>query len=219
MRLREVHTERHAYNGVSTSSLNYKSPGSITMFPFTCFPVTFFIQYCDIWNTASLADAVQTPVDVLVACLMLNGRILPNADAGCKWYTGTSCSATMDQARSRSGRFPAMHRSQSCRLIPILLAATRPWLYRQGISYTNCEGSSSPLEDPEQWTGKSLRDNRGQQMGTTIVILHLLPCFGNGLANALLPRPMPVPSCAWKRRSSIAQFDSLHASPLYQSPI
>jgi hypothetical protein len=31
----------------------------------------------------------------------------------------------------------------------------------QGISYTDCEGNSSLLEEPEQWTGKSVRGDRG----------------------------------------------------------
>jgi hypothetical protein len=44
---REVHTETHAYDGTSTSSSNYKSPESITKVPFTCFPFTFALQYCD----------------------------------------------------------------------------------------------------------------------------------------------------------------------------
>jgi hypothetical protein len=61
------------------------------MFPFTCLPFTFAIQYRDTRNTICWRNAVlMLNVELLWADVE---RGLPNADAGCELYT--SCSATM----------------------------------------------------------------------------------------------------------------------------
>jgi hypothetical protein len=72
-----------AYVSAFTSSLNFKSPESITMFPVTRFPFPFAIQYRDIWNTVPWRNAVQMRnVELLRADAE---RRLPNADARPEW--------------------------------------------------------------------------------------------------------------------------------------
>jgi hypothetical protein len=85
---REVYTERHAYDGASTSSLNHKPPEPITTFPFT---------FCR--NTVSLRNAVQYECWwMLLSCCVL---MLPvNTDFRMLTLTlDTSGTAPAPQAR------------------------------------------------------------------------------------------------------------------------
>ena len=86
----------------------------------------------------------------------------------------TSCRSTMNEVRKASslaGRLLAMYMPQPRHPIS---GVALPRSYEQRIPYTDCEGSSSPLEEPEHWTGN-------------------LPCLGNWFARcASAPFPSGI---------------------------